>query len=336
MDSPHAQFRAEKYRRRNGEGSSIGGGAAASPTAVMRTPKKIKPRKKRRDDKKEWRRWHRENEKQMKREERSVKTKLGKRQARGGERIPDPAAAAEDVRSPSLAAAGRPQKRSRPVQQPSSTGRFMGNIEKEGRLACERERRLRFAREEQQRWRAEDEERQRQQRAQQRAAPKGACRKCGRPLVPIGHARANGAGHADWGAREYHKKCWKEVCTEYRALLDDVDRDVLSPVVSAVQEIRENCGMEPPPYFFRYNTEYDWAQHSRVAGRYGGDVATQQRGEYRLDFGKHEGTLFPEVPEGYKDWAMSPKQLQNPGRKLARFQRAIRQERVCAQRAARR
>lgn len=34
------------------------------------------------------------------------------------------------------------------------------------------------------------------------------CRKCGKRLVPIGDARANGAPHPDWEARGLHKKCW--------------------------------------------------------------------------------------------------------------------------------
>ncbi len=37
------------------------------------------------------------------------------------------------------------------------------------------------------------------------------CLHCGGKLVPIGHDRANGADHDDWGTRLYHKKCFKQL-----------------------------------------------------------------------------------------------------------------------------
>lgn len=37
------------------------------------------------------------------------------------------------------------------------------------------------------------------------------CYWCGGGLVPIGHARMNGADHADWSLRKLHKKCFKEL-----------------------------------------------------------------------------------------------------------------------------
>jgi hypothetical protein len=49
----------------------------------------------------------------------------------------------------------------------------------------------------------------RPRRAAKRLARK--CAECGRPLVPIGRARANGKAHEDWGARRLHKKCWLEL-----------------------------------------------------------------------------------------------------------------------------
>jgi hypothetical protein len=37
------------------------------------------------------------------------------------------------------------------------------------------------------------------------------CALCGKPLVPIGTARAGGAKHADWKRRKYHKACFKKL-----------------------------------------------------------------------------------------------------------------------------
>ena len=34
------------------------------------------------------------------------------------------------------------------------------------------------------------------------------CRICGKCIVPIGFARANGKNHSDWNGRFLHKKCW--------------------------------------------------------------------------------------------------------------------------------
>lgn len=34
------------------------------------------------------------------------------------------------------------------------------------------------------------------------------CLRCGRKLVPVGYARANGASHNDWDSRQFHKCCW--------------------------------------------------------------------------------------------------------------------------------
>ena len=39
--------------------------------------------------------------------------------------------------------------------------------------------------------------------------PKRVCTHCGKPLSAIGHARKNGAKHADWQSRHMHKACWK-------------------------------------------------------------------------------------------------------------------------------
>lgn len=40
--------------------------------------------------------------------------------------------------------------------------------------------------------------------------PRGPCRRCGRPLQPIGSARANGKAHDEWPTRQLHKQCWLE------------------------------------------------------------------------------------------------------------------------------
>ena len=37
------------------------------------------------------------------------------------------------------------------------------------------------------------------------------CRECFRKLVPVGDARCNGASHADWASRKYHKRCWRHL-----------------------------------------------------------------------------------------------------------------------------
>ena len=37
------------------------------------------------------------------------------------------------------------------------------------------------------------------------------CCECFKPLVPVGHARANGAAHSDWQRRQYHKRCWRDL-----------------------------------------------------------------------------------------------------------------------------
>ena len=37
------------------------------------------------------------------------------------------------------------------------------------------------------------------------------CLMCGKPLVAIGFARANGQLHSDWATRKYHKQCFKEL-----------------------------------------------------------------------------------------------------------------------------
>ena len=37
------------------------------------------------------------------------------------------------------------------------------------------------------------------------------CLMCGKPLVAIGYARANGQLHSDWATRKYHKQCFKEL-----------------------------------------------------------------------------------------------------------------------------
>ena len=39
--------------------------------------------------------------------------------------------------------------------------------------------------------------------------PTRLCTHCGKPLSAIGHARKNGAKHADWHSRHMHKACWK-------------------------------------------------------------------------------------------------------------------------------
>jgi len=39
---------------------------------------------------------------------------------------------------------------------------------------------------------------------------------CGKPLVPVGHARSNGRPHPDWDSRKYHKKCWYLLPYEWR------------------------------------------------------------------------------------------------------------------------
>ena len=35
------------------------------------------------------------------------------------------------------------------------------------------------------------------------------CAECGKPMPKVGSARANGANHADWQSRKFHKSCWK-------------------------------------------------------------------------------------------------------------------------------
>jgi hypothetical protein len=44
--------------------------------------------------------------------------------------------------------------------------------------------------------------------------PRGKCELCGGPLVPVGHARANGRPHKDWESRKYHKQCWYDLPRE--------------------------------------------------------------------------------------------------------------------------
>ena len=41
------------------------------------------------------------------------------------------------------------------------------------------------------------------------------CQRCKRSIAVFGDRRKNGkAGLVDWGAREYHKKCWREQMLE--------------------------------------------------------------------------------------------------------------------------
>ena len=53
------------------------------------------------------------------------------------------------------------------------------------------------------------------------------CLMCGKPLVAIGFARANGQLHSDWATRKYHKQCFKELvpCNIYFDVpFEDKDR----------------------------------------------------------------------------------------------------------------
>ena len=56
------------------------------------------------------------------------------------------------------------------------------------------------------------------------------CGECFKPLVPIGHDRKNGASHADWKTRKYHKRCWM-----------DLPSDTESSDSSASSEANEEC-----------------------------------------------------------------------------------------------
>ena len=47
------------------------------------------------------------------------------------------------------------------------------------------------------------------------------CRECFRPLVPVGTARVNGKGHADWSGRQYHKQCWRHLETDSESGMED-------------------------------------------------------------------------------------------------------------------
>ena len=39
------------------------------------------------------------------------------------------------------------------------------------------------------------------------------CKRCNKPLKLIGIERKNGRGYyTDWSDREYHKRCWHEMC----------------------------------------------------------------------------------------------------------------------------
>ena len=51
----------------------------------------------------------------------------------------------------------------------------------------------------------------RSQMAKGTGATRGVCLRCNKPLSAIGHARKNGAKHADWNKRLYHKKSWKAI-----------------------------------------------------------------------------------------------------------------------------
>ena len=37
------------------------------------------------------------------------------------------------------------------------------------------------------------------------------CHLCMKKLVQIGYSRKNGANHADWSSRKYHKRCWRSL-----------------------------------------------------------------------------------------------------------------------------
>jgi hypothetical protein len=37
------------------------------------------------------------------------------------------------------------------------------------------------------------------------------CHLCGKSLPKVGYERRNGANHADWALRKYHKACWKKI-----------------------------------------------------------------------------------------------------------------------------
>ena len=45
-------------------------------------------------------------------------------------------------------------------------------------------------------------------------APDNFCLLCRGKLVAIGHGRVNGADHADWDGRKYHKRCWSRWISE--------------------------------------------------------------------------------------------------------------------------
>lgn len=47
--------------------------------------------------------------------------------------------------------------------------------------------------------------------ARELATMKRLCCACWSPMPPIGDARVNGAGHADWQGRYLHKSCWREL-----------------------------------------------------------------------------------------------------------------------------
>jgi hypothetical protein len=49
------------------------------------------------------------------------------------------------------------------------------------------------------------------------------CWHCGGVLVPVGNSRSNGAAHDDWDGRILHKKCWKELSDEAKALVNPCD-----------------------------------------------------------------------------------------------------------------
>ena len=58
--------------------------------------------------------------------------------------------------------------------------------------------------------------------------PKKLCTRCARPLVPIRHARVNGADHPDWSGRTLHKRCCAELVEEGHAPVRNCPNDVFA------------------------------------------------------------------------------------------------------------
>ena len=71
------------------------------------------------------------------------------------------------------------------------------------------------------------------------------CCECFKPLVPVGNARENGASHADWKTRKYHKSCWK---------------DLPSDTESSDSSVWGQSTRNPPAAFLQLFHSFSWTE----------------------------------------------------------------------------